>query len=83
MKPKGSDASQKDKLIYVIDGKETPENYEPVDAVQDTCTYDTKWDYQNEALEKRYQEFKLRRDKFLLEEVPESKKKIIQWTKTN
>lgn len=41
--------------------------------VKSLCTYDTKFVYQNDQLEKRYKEFKLNRDQYLLDEVPEDK----------
>jgi hypothetical protein len=31
-------------------------------------------------LEERYEKFKLSRDKFLLEEVPKNKQKVIEWS---
>jgi len=51
------------------------EKYEPVilqtGQVKSVCTFDTKFVYQNDLLEKRYKEFKKERDYYLLDEVPE------------
>jgi hypothetical protein len=53
-------------------------NFEEVVGGQDTCVYDTEWKYQDASLEKRYADFKAKRDKWLLEDVPDTKKKNIE-----
>lgn len=78
---KKDEEMDRSKLMYVeVDKKDDEKwaSYEEIDAGKDELVFDTKWDYQNKHLEERYEKFKLSRDKFLLEEVPKNKQKVIE-----